>query len=177
MKLIVDLDDTLVNTTTLNNDAYNFSLEKHGYPRIKTKDRLTRDSLSFVNSNDLSKIIKTKQEYFTNKWLPYRTILNKVLIDKIKQNGVNDCVIWTKASESRVSAILECCNLKRYFSSVIFDDKSDFKLSMAKISDKIKTNTFIVYENNFTFFENQQLQIIDNINNNFFNVKGFLISI
>ena len=28
MKLVVDLDDTLINTTSLNNDAYNYALEK-----------------------------------------------------------------------------------------------------------------------------------------------------
>ena len=53
MKLVVDLDDTLINTTSLNNDSYNFALEYFGYPRIITKDRLTRDSLSFLSYNEL----------------------------------------------------------------------------------------------------------------------------
>ena len=34
MKLLIDLDDTLVNTTTLNNDAYNYALEKFGDKQI-----------------------------------------------------------------------------------------------------------------------------------------------
>lgn len=36
MKYLIDLDETLVNTTPLNNDAYNYALEKFGFNRIIT---------------------------------------------------------------------------------------------------------------------------------------------
>ena len=45
MVYVVDLDDTLVLTKNLNNDAYNYALEKHGQKRIKTSKRITRDNL------------------------------------------------------------------------------------------------------------------------------------
>ena len=49
MVYVVDLDDTLVLTKNLNNDAYNFALEQNGQKRIKTAKRLTRDNLIIKN--------------------------------------------------------------------------------------------------------------------------------
>ncbi len=40
MKYIFDLDETLIQSTTLNNDAYNYALEKFGFQRIITNERL-----------------------------------------------------------------------------------------------------------------------------------------
>lgn len=40
MKYIFDLDETLIQSTTLNNDAYNYALEKFGFQRIITSERL-----------------------------------------------------------------------------------------------------------------------------------------
>lgn len=77
MKYFIDLDDTLVNSTILNNDAYNFALEMFGYNRILTNERITREN--FDSYKDLDGIIKLKQKYFTSAWLPYRLVLNKNL--------------------------------------------------------------------------------------------------
>lgn len=122
MKLVVDLDDTLINTTNLNNDAYNFALEYFGYPRIITKDRLTRDSLSFLSNNELKSIIHLKQYYFTRNWLPYRVVVNNELL-KIIINNKDDCFLWTKADINRANKILDLCDLKNHFNNVIFDKK------------------------------------------------------
>ena len=70
MKYIIDLDDTLICSTKLNNDAYNYSLEKYGFNRISTTDRITRDKLTFINSELLKKIITEKQIYFREN-IPY----------------------------------------------------------------------------------------------------------
>lgn len=64
MKYFVDLDDTLINSTNLNNDAYNFALEKYGYSRIVTSERLTREKFKFIDKLKLDKIIELKQLYF-----------------------------------------------------------------------------------------------------------------
>ncbi|MCI8476483.1 MAG: HAD hydrolase-like protein [Clostridia bacterium] len=40
MKYIFDLDETLIQSTTLNNDAYNYALEKFGFKSIITSERL-----------------------------------------------------------------------------------------------------------------------------------------
>ena len=66
MKYIFDLDETLIQSTTLNNDAYNYALEKFGYPRINTSERITREELNFIPEELLRKIIKEKQKYFSS---------------------------------------------------------------------------------------------------------------
>ena len=48
MKYLFDLDETLIHSDSLNSDAYNYALEKCGYPRIEDCLRLTRDSLQFI---------------------------------------------------------------------------------------------------------------------------------
>ena len=68
MVYVVDLDDTLVLTKNLNNDAYNFALEQNDKKRIKTNKRLTRETLGEIFSK---KLIADKQNYFTQKWLKY----------------------------------------------------------------------------------------------------------
>ena len=55
----------------LNNDAYNFALEKYGYERIDTEEQITRDSLDIDNVEVINKIIDEKQKYFLKEWMPY----------------------------------------------------------------------------------------------------------
>lgn len=95
MKFTVDLDDTLVSSTQLNNDAYNFALEEFGYDRIVTDKRITRERLG--EYNDIDKIISLKQQYFTLAWLPYRLVTNNTLIEKLVLNKKENCYLWTKA--------------------------------------------------------------------------------
>ena len=174
MKLVVDLDDTLINTTNLNNDAYNFALEYFGYPRIITKDRLTRDSLSFLSNNELKSIIHLKQYYFTRNWLPYRVVVNNELL-KIIINNKDDCFLWTKADGFRTNKILELCNLRKYFKSVIFDKKISFESTTTLLKDNINAENLIIYENNHKFFVNKNVKLINEIRNQFFDVKGYLL--
>jgi len=54
LKYLIDLDDTLIYSTPLNNDAYNYALQKFGYQVITTKKRITREDLSFVMKKHLS---------------------------------------------------------------------------------------------------------------------------
>lgn len=88
MYYFVDLDDTLVNTTLLNNDAYNFALERFGYERIVTDKRITRKDLH-IDNELLDKVTEEKQKYFTQDWLKYRTIINQDLIDFIGKQDKN----------------------------------------------------------------------------------------
>ena len=77
MVYVVDLDDTLVFTKQLNNDAYNFALEQNGQCRVKTSKRLTRENLNEIPSK---KLIADKQNYFTQKWLKYRVVVNEDIL-------------------------------------------------------------------------------------------------
>ncbi len=111
MKYIFDLDETLISTTALNNDAYNYAFERYGYLRINTISRITRDDLALIEPKLKAKIVRDKLKYFTSEWLPYRTILNKMLIESIIGYGRKDCYLWTKAEKARVKLILRYCNL------------------------------------------------------------------
>ena len=77
MVYVVDLDDTLVLTKNLNNDAYNFALEQNGKRRIKTKKRLTREHFGKTPNE---KLITDKQNYFAQKWLKYRVVVNEEIL-------------------------------------------------------------------------------------------------
>ena len=82
MVYVVDLDDTLVLTKNLNNDAYNFALEQNGQRRIKTNKRLTRENFDETASK---KLIIDKQNYFAQKWLKYRVVVNEKNIKFIEK--------------------------------------------------------------------------------------------
>ncbi|MEG1751509.1 MAG: hypothetical protein RR140_00125 [Clostridia bacterium] len=151
MKFIVDLDDTLVSSTTLNNDAYNFALEKHGYERIKTDERITRSKLFFVLPSVLPNVIQEKQHYFSLLWLPYRLVLNKTLIKKLITNGAQNNFLWTKADKNRAEQILTTCNLYEYFNQILFDEKESLNKSLSKLKNITHNNEFIIYENNKDF--------------------------
>lgn len=175
MKYIADLDDTLINSTKLNNDAYNYALEKFGYSRINKDKRLTRNSIKNIDENILKDIIKLKQEYFISDWLPYRIVKNELLINKLKSVGKNNCFLWTKADKNRVEKVLKKCKLKYLFKEIIFDNKEDFNQSITKLKKATKSKQFVIYENNHSFFKNQNVKIIDQIENNNFDVKGYLV--
>jgi len=175
MKYIFDLDETLIQSTTLNNDAYNYALEKFGYQRINTSERITREKLNFIPVELLRKIIKEKQKYFTSEWLPYRIIINKELVIKLKEYGRKNCYLWTKANKDRVKSILSYCKLDRLFGKIIFDDKTAFKTSIAKLNAATCSGMFIIYENNKKFFDNERVKIIEHLKTKYFDVTKYLI--
>ena len=102
MVYVVDLDDTLVLTKNLNNDAYNFALEQNGYSRIKTNKRLTRENLSQAPSK---KLITDKQNYFAQKWLKYRVVVNEEILKILQNQNRKDCYLWTRADKNRADFI------------------------------------------------------------------------
>ena len=175
MKYLIDLDETLVNTTPLNNDAYNYALEKFGFNRIITESRITRNCLFIQDSNLLNDIIKLKQKYFMSNWLSYRVVVNHILLDKIKSFGKQNCYIWTMANKQRANAIINACKLEPYFSNIIFDNKENLTKTLDYVKPILKTNNFVIYENNQNFFANTNSKIIDEIKYNNFNIKGYKV--
>lgn len=176
MKYIFDLDDTLIQSTSLNNDAYNYALEKYGYERIETGSRLTREKLKFISFEKLKKIIEEKQKYFTSEWLPYRVALNSELIERIKKYGKENCYLWTKANEKRASAVLKYCNLSCLFESIIYDNKDSFNESMGVLKAVTGSDEFIIYENESELFVGNGVLKVDSIRTIEFDVTGYLIS-
>ena len=175
MIYVVDLDDTLVSSTQLNNDSYNFALEQYNHKRLPTNERITREKLNFIDNSTRKAIITLKQDYFTKSWLPYRVVLNKALIEQLIINQKSNCFLWTKADKNRANKIIDYCKLDKYFKNVIFDKKENFNKSILRLSNIVKSKQFIIYENNSLFFANQKCKIVDEIKNKFFNIKGYLV--
>ena len=145
MVYIVDLDDTLVLTKNLNNDAYNFALEQNGKKRVKTNKRLTRETLGETSSK---KLIADKQNYFTQKWLKYRVIVNKEILSILQNQDKENCYLWTSADINRAEYILNELDLYKYFNKVIYDDKKDLNNSLKRLKDITKSNVFLIFEDN-----------------------------
>ncbi len=178
MIIISDLDDTLVSSTTLNNDAYNFALEKFGYPRIDDEKRITRNDLNKISLQELKQIIEEKQRYFSLNWMKYRLVLNNILFQKLKQNGKRNCILWTKASKRRADVIIKEFDLDKIFQGIIYDDKTNFVKSIEKIKHLTNVNKVLIFENDESSFQNyKQIEIVDVMKTDIFDVKGYLIKI
>ena len=176
MYYFIDLDDTLVNTTPLNNDAYNYALEKYGYQRLNTEQRITRENLK-IKPSELSKIIHEKQKYFSLPWLYYRVVINQKLLNILKDNPKDNCYIWTKADKKRAYAVIKQCRLSKYFNGIIFDDKKNLCDSLNRLKSIAHNTNFTIYENDSLLFRSLSPQITDVIKDDFFNVKSYHINV
>ena len=150
MVYVLDLDDTLVLTKNLNNDAYNFALEQNGQRRIKTNNRLTRENLG-KNINE--KLITDKQNYFAQKWLKYRVVVNEEILKILQNQDKENCYLWTSADKNRADYILKELDLYKYFNKVIYDDKKDLNSSLKRLKDITESNAFLIFEDNKKFFK------------------------
>ena len=175
MKYVIDLDDTLIESTQLNNDAYNYALLHYGFNEIESDSRITRKCLGFIDKKTLKKVVRLKQKYFTRKWLPFRLQTNKLLIDKIEKNGKSNCVLWTKADSKRVNAVLRYCGFEKYFYKIIIEPKNNFTESINILTNNIGTKNFIIYENDYSFFKDKNVNIVDEIKTETFVVKGYMV--
>ena len=176
MYYFIDLDDTLVNTTLLNNDAYNYALEKYGYQRRNTEQRITRGNLK-IKPSELPKIIREKQKYFSLPWLYYRVVVNQKLLNILKDNPKNNCYIWTKADRKRAYAVIKQCRLSKYFNGIIFDNKKNLDYSLNHLKSIANNADFTIYENDSNLFRSLSPQITYVIKDDFFNVKSYHINV
>lgn len=170
MVYVVDLDDTLVLTKNLNNDAYNFALEQNGQKRIRTAKRLTRENL---NASPSKKLITDKQNYFGQKWLKYRVIVNEEILSILQNQNLKDCYLWTRADKNRADFILKELDLYKYFNKIIFDDKKNLNSSLKRLKDITKSNVFLIFENNEKFFKKTILR--EKVESDKFKVKKYYI--
>ncbi len=175
MKYIFDLYETLIQSTTLNNDAYNYALEKFGFQRIITNERLTRNNLGLIPSVLLKRIVTEKQKYFTRALLPYRITLNVELFDALKMYGKKNCYLWTKASKNRVKSIFKFCGLDKLFNKIILDNKTSFRTSIKRLKALTHSDMFVVYENDDKFFDGEQVKTVKHIKSKDFDVKKYLV--
>lgn len=126
MIYLVDLVSTLVDSTNLNNDAYIYSLQKFEIDYKFNCNRITRRNINSLDKVIKAKIIRNKRKCFTKNWLPYRILINHMLIKKLVSVGKYNCYIGTKVDSRRAEAIIEKCGLSKYFNKIIFDKKESF---------------------------------------------------
>ena len=170
MVYVVDLDDTLVLTKNLNNDAYNFALENNGHKRIKTSKRLTRENLGETLGK---KLIADKQNYFTQKWLKYRVVVNEYLLNILRKQDVQNCYLWTSADKNRAKYLLKELDLAKYFNKIIFDDKKDLNSSLKRLKDITKSNVFIIFEDSYALYKNKGVSCIAKHNSEIFTINTY----
>ena len=140
----------MVLTKNLNNDAYNFALEKNGKSRIKTNKRLTRENLRGI-ANEI--VVNDKQNYFTQKWLKYRVVVNEEILKILQNQDKENCYLWTSADKNRADYILKELDLYKYFNKVIYDGKKDLNSSLKRLKDITKSKVFLIFEDNEKFFK------------------------
>lgn len=170
--LVFDLDNTLIFTNALNNEAYNYALEYCNLHKITNYIRIERSVILEVypslDITQLDKIIELKQNYFLeniNKTKP-----NLELINILKSNKKQDCVLWSSADKKRAKALLDYYKIKNAFNYEIYTDKKDIKKDIENICIKLscKKEDLLVYEDSVNCINTlQKLQIqVQKITNN-----------
>lgn len=131
---VFDLDNTLVFTDALNNEAYNFVLKKFGLSEIRNVERITREVV-FQKYPEVEKwkdeIIALKQNFFLNNL--ERTFPARELLIKLKNSEKCRNILWTSAEETRVIAILEYYKIAEEFRDIVFSKKADVEKDIKKI--------------------------------------------
>lgn len=151
-KYVFDLDNTLVYTDSLNNDSYNYALNRLGLTPINNCKRITRKIVfeKFTNLNDIQKnqIIELKQQYFINNL--QKTVPNTALLQTLKTKNAESCLLWTSAYKTRVLAILEYYQICNEFKMLLFSNKVNVLQDVEKICALLQCRheDLIFYEDN-----------------------------
>ena len=165
---VFDLDNTLVFTDVLNNEAYNFVLKKFGLSEIRYVDRITREII-FQKYPCIEKwedeITALKQFFFINHL--DRTLPSKELFLKLVNSSKDENILWTSAEEVRVFAILEHYKITEKFKKVLFSEKTDVEKDVGEMCKLFKCSQedLIFFEDNFkVIYELERLKLRYNPN-------------
>lgn len=127
-KYIFDLDNTLVFTDDLNNEAYNYALISYNKKPIHDVKRITREvvfSRYVLTEDEKNSLVALKQKYFINNIDKIQK--NEDLLEFLISKSSADCILWTSAEDCRVEAILSYLNLHNAFSLIIKSKKLDIE--------------------------------------------------
>jgi hypothetical protein len=162
-RYIYDLDNTLIYTDLLNNEAYNYALNQFGLSPILDCERVTREIVFLrypnLDNNQKDEIIKIKQKYFISNL--HLTKINANAIKILQSQKTENCYLWTHAEIIRVKAILKHHLLTDAFKEVIYSDKNDVINDINKICHICNCT-----ENALTFYEdnNDILNVLKQLN-------------
>lgn len=162
MKLYVfDLDDTLIYTDSLNGSSYNYALKSMKLGEIGCCNRVTRETVfnkyPELSEDQKEKIIKLKQEYFLAHLS--ETIPNAKMLNMLKDQNPESCLLWTNANKDRAYSILDYHGIRSSFYDVLFSDKSEIIIDAIKICQ-----LFDCRFDQLLFFEND-VKVIEDLRN------------
>lgn len=156
-KYIFDLDNTLIYTDKLNNDSYNYALKNIGLPEINKIKRITRETVfktyKNINTDEKSKLIQLKNEYFINNL--HVTYMNELVVEVLRCQNKENCILWTSADEARVKALLEYYNINDLFKKILITNKIDISNDIEEICKlhKCDLQQLVFYEDNIMLVE------------------------
>ena len=84
--------------------------------------------------------------------------------------------MWTAATPNKTIKIIKEFELDKYFNKIIYDNKLNFDQSIKILKENTSDSRFLIYENNKDFFAGKNINIVDKICNDLFNVNGYLIN-
>lgn len=155
---LVDLDGTLVFTDFLNNQSYNFALQKNGFDLILNEKRITRQVIfnhyPHISQKILNKIIQEKQDYF----LHHITNVDKniFMFDILAGLGKGKCFLWTAAERIRAESIISEFRLSFLFHDIFFRDKKSIESDISYVCSRLncEKSEIIVFENDSRIVRN-----------------------
>ncbi|WP_294166841.1 HAD family hydrolase [uncultured Clostridium sp.] len=156
-KYVFDLDNTLIYTDFLNNEAYNYALKCIGLQPMDNYKRVTREIVfkKYPNIRKIqeNKILELKKEYFINNMQLAK--LNGLLIEMLKSLNRNDCILWTSADETRTRAILKYYNMTSLFKCMVFSSKKNVMNDIEEICKlhECNLNQLVIYEDNLRLID------------------------
>lgn len=167
-KYIFDLDNTLVFTDDLNNEAYNYALVKLDKKPIYDKKRITREivfSKYELTEEEKNYLVNLKQEYFLEN--VEKIHKNEDLLKFLTSKSPADCILWTSAEKCRVEAILSYLSLFNAFSWIIYSSKISIEKDLDKICKHFQCSKsrLVFYENDSKVLNELKLFEINNVYN------------
>ena len=160
-RYVFDLDNTLVFTDELNSAAYNYALNRLGYPAITVNQRITRevvcDAYPNLTTAEQNRLVGLKQNYFGENI--YITVPNVELIKFLHTQNPKHCLLWTSSDEKRARVLLPYYGLLNSFSYILYSSKSCIVDDVAKVCEvfRCESSQLVFFEDNTKIVEGLQL--------------------
>lgn len=134
-RYVFDLDNTLVKTSILNNNSYNYALQQQALLPISNEVRITREVITAyypqLSNQQKQEIIRLKQEFFVKNI--HHTVPNKFLFNTLRSKDLANCILWTSAEKVRVQALMGYYGINKSFREVIYSNKEDVSKDISKM--------------------------------------------
>ena len=155
MKHIFDLDNTLVYTDEANACAYNAALEKENLKPLRAETRITKETVlkayPDLTQTQMLRIIANKKALYP----VHKTFLNKRLLRYAKEQGKDNCILWSCGDPDRIFSILDYHRMQETLSQVFFSKKNDVWMELGELMERymLLPEDVIVYEDTDSYIK------------------------